>query len=98
VRRDIALLLDKTITAEQITSVIHQAVAQQDNAATDKAFQHCAVFDVYTGERIDAAKKSLALALYFQHGERSLNDEEVQQTVSYIVTALEAQLAAVLRN
>jgi phenylalanyl-tRNA synthetase beta chain len=56
------------------------------------------VFDVYTGERIDADKKSVAFSLTFRHDDRTLQDEEVQNLVQQILQALADQCSAQLRQ
>lgn len=93
VRRDIALLVGKDITAAAITDVISISVTK-----AEKILQHCSIFDVYQGDSIESGKKSIAVALQFQHDERSLNDEDVQQQIDLIVAALEKELGAQLRN
>ncbi|MCG6197623.1 hypothetical protein H1215_10630, partial [Anoxybacillus sp. LAT_38] len=55
------------------------------------------LFDVYTGERIAADKKSVAFSLVFRHPERTLQDDEIQQVTAAVVDALKAQTGAELR-
>ncbi len=89
VRRDIAVVVDESIMLQSMQDII------RDNAG--EQLVNSWVFDVYQGPGVEEGKKSLAVAMSFQHQERSLNDEEVQQTVDRVVEALEKQLAAVLR-
>ena len=56
------------------------------------------VFDIYTGERLGADKKSAALSLVYRHAERTLTDEEVTELHSHVVTKLEQSFAAELRK
>jgi len=66
-------------------------------AATD-VLKNLELFDVYRGEGIDSGKKSLAIGLTFQAGERTLSDEEVDGYVEQVVGALSQQLEAELRG
>ena len=55
------------------------------------------LFDVYRGQGIDTAKKSMALGVVLQHRERTLTDEEVNATMDRMVAALASQCGAALR-
>ena len=41
------------------------------------------LFDVYSGKGVEDGKKSLALGVTWRHPERTLNDEEVNETVCW---------------
>ncbi|WNQ10254.1 phenylalanine--tRNA ligase subunit beta [Paenibacillus aurantius] len=56
------------------------------------------VFDIYTGERLGAGRKSAALSLVYRHPERTLTDEEVTELHGKVVTALEQTFEAELRK
>jgi phenylalanyl-tRNA synthetase beta chain len=56
------------------------------------------VFDVYTGEKLGAGKKSVALSLVYRHAERTLTDEEVTELHGAVVTAIEQTFGAELRK
>lgn len=90
VRRDLAVVVDESVTAEALRCCVgHAGVDVLDNLE---------LFDVYRGEGIDPGKKSLAIGLSFRHGSRSLVDTEVEQGLRAIVDALEKQFGAVLRG
>jgi phenylalanyl-tRNA synthetase beta chain len=89
VRRDIALLVDESLPLQSLQDVIEANAGDQ--------LLKSWVFDVYQGEGVASNKKSVAIAMSFQHQSKSLNDEEVQQIVDNILQVLEKQLAAVLR-
>ena len=90
VRRDIAVIIDKAVEASRIRSVVRQHAGEWQ--------QECIIFDVYAGQGIEEGKKSLALGITFQHPERSLTDEEIQQAIDAVVAALEKEVSAKLRN
>jgi phenylalanyl-tRNA synthetase beta chain len=56
------------------------------------------VFDIYTGERLGANRKSVAIALVYRHVERTLLDEEVTELHAKVVQTLEQQYEAELRK
>jgi phenylalanyl-tRNA synthetase beta chain len=55
------------------------------------------VFDLYRGEQVGEGRKSLALALEFRAGDRTLTDEEVAERREAIRAAL-AELGGSLRE
>ena len=60
-------------------------------------FKEVALFDLYTGKQVGEGKKSLAFALRFQSGEKTLTDEEVDSAVEKIVAAAGKDFGAELR-
>ena len=98
VRRDLALVVDKIVSADAIIATIEQVAAKQLAKDEAQVLQSCSVFDVYTGDSIETNKKSLAVALHFQHDERSLNDKDVQGIIDNAVSTLEQKHGALLRN
>lgn len=88
VTRDIAVLLDETVT--------HQEVLTSIMSAGVKSLQACLLFDSYSGDEIASGKKSMAYRLTFQKGDDSLTDDEVQGYMIKISKAL-ASLGAEVR-
>jgi len=89
VTRDLALVVDRNVPAAALERVIRQAAGDLLESLT--------LFDVYTGERIAADKKSMAFSLVYRHLERTLQDEEIQQVTASVVQALKEQTGAELR-
>ena len=56
------------------------------------------VFDVYTGENVDADKKSIAFTLNFLNLERTLTEEEVMEVFNNIISKVVEKHNAVLRD
>jgi phenylalanyl-tRNA synthetase beta chain len=86
--RDIALVVDATITNRQITDII-------------KGFSlisEVVLFDVYSGKQVAAGKKSLAYRLVYQSAEHTLTDEEVNKVQEKILAKLVKELGATLRT
>jgi len=90
VRRDLALLLD----AATPYSTVEQAVVGEN----EPLFTAITPFDIYTGEKIPVGKKSLAIALTFRHGDRTLMTEEVTEALGRIVTRLRELAGAEIRS
>lgn len=92
IRRDLSLLLDESIRAQQVEQVVRQAL----DPCFLKTFY---VFDVYTGGGLmDMGKKSMAVGVVLQSENRTLQDEEIQTMMNTVIQALEQQLNAVLRS
>lgn len=89
VRRDLALLADRDVSATAVLDVIRENAGEW---LTDLR-----LFDVYQGKGIDPLRKSLAVGLTWQHPSRTLTDDEVNASTQQILTSLEARLNATLR-
>lgn len=90
VRRDIAMILSQNITAAQI----QQKIVDNSN----ELLKNVELFDIYQGKGIDLGKKSVAVGLTFQHPSRTLMDDEVNGFVQKIVSALNQEFGATLRE
>ncbi|QUX96149.1 phenylalanine--tRNA ligase subunit beta [Marinomonas sp. CT5] len=90
VRRDLALLVDRSVPVSELERVIAETAGE--------ALKNVLVFDVYQGQGIDETKKSVALGLTWQHPSHTLSDEEVNNSVEQTVAALSEQLGAVVRG
>ena len=90
VRRDLALLVDRSVAAEAVLGASREAAGEH--------LRNLTLFDVYQGKGIDPQRKSLALGLTFQHSSRTLTEDEVNTTVDAVVGVLKERLAATLRN
>ena len=89
ITRDLALVADETVPAADIEERIRKAAG--------KALESVTLFDVYTGERIAAGKKSLAYNLVMRADDRTLTDEEAEEAVKKVLHSL-AELGVVLRS
>ena len=89
IRRDLALSVSDSITAGVIKRCL--------NDIKSDILKEIQVFDVYSGEGIEQGKKSIAVALYMQHKERTLTDDEVNTLISIITKQLKKQADAAIR-
>ncbi|WP_243291213.1 phenylalanine--tRNA ligase subunit beta [Bacillus sp. FJAT-47783] len=90
ITRDIALVVDRTVSAGQLKETII--------AAGGKLLKDVKVFDVYEGEHLEAGKKSVAFSLRYFDPERTLTDEEVTKAHTQVLTAVEEEFGATLRG
>lgn len=89
VRRDIALLISDKINVSEIQQLIEQTGGELLHSTW--------LFDVYTGQGVEAGKRSLAFALLWQHPTRTLEDAEIKSGMDNILQVLENTYQATLR-
>ncbi|WP_411684420.1 phenylalanine--tRNA ligase subunit beta [Acinetobacter indicus] len=89
VRRDIALLISDKINVSEIQQLIEQTGGELLHSTW--------LFDVYTGQGVEAGKRSLAFALLWQHPTRTLEDAEIKSGMDNILKVLENTYQATLR-
>ena len=90
IRRDIALLVDKSVSFANIEKVLN-------DSQIEELISH-RIFDVYEGEGVEVKQKSMALGLIFQDFSRTLEDADINSHVESIVQLLEKHTGAVLRS
>jgi phenylalanyl-tRNA synthetase beta chain len=90
IRRDIAIVVDQSVTAARVQSCIA--------AASGGLLQELQLFDVYQGKGIDSGRKSLALGLTLQDTVRTLTDQDVASVVETVLQELKTNLGASLRE
>lgn len=89
VTRDIAMLVDESVTVGEIENIIKK----NGKALLEEA----KLFDVYRGEQIPKNKKSVAYALVYRGENKTLKDEDVNKVHDNVVKALSEKLSAELR-
>ncbi len=89
VRRDISFWVNEEYAAQTILDKVHEKGGDWLNQAY--------LFDVYLAEEAKK-KRSLALALYWQHPSRTLVDAEVDAFVQKVVVNLKQSFAIQLRD
>jgi len=88
--RDIAVVVDRAVTAERLLGEIR--------AAGGELLRQVRLFDIYEGESIAQGKKSLAFALTYQADDRTLTDKEVDRAHKKIEDRLRHNLKAQIRG
>lgn len=89
VRRDLALLIDKSTTYESIYNL-----AKQSEKTLLKDIN---LFDVYEGEKLPEGKKSYALSFTIQDNTKTLTDVQIDKIMSKLQQTFESELGATLR-
>jgi phenylalanyl-tRNA synthetase beta chain len=90
IRRDLAVLVDDGTPAQVVKDCIQ--------AATPEILTNLQLFDEYRGKGIDSGRKSLAFSLILQKQDRTLTDDEVESVISDVMSYLNKELGATLRE
>ncbi len=90
VQRDLAIVLDKDISYQQVEQVTEQLKID--------ALQSFDLFDVFENEKIGVGKKSYALSYTFQLQDRTLTDKEIEELVQQLIKAYKNKLQAQIRE
>jgi phenylalanyl-tRNA synthetase beta chain len=90
VRRDLSLVIDKSVTYDRVKSVAEKAGG--------KLLRKISVFDVYQGEKIESGKKAYALSFILQDQENTLTDKVIEKTMSKLIEAFQEQVGAIIRS
>lgn len=88
VKQDLAFTVNESVSAAQLEQAIRDAAGD--------ALESIELFDVFTGEQVGEGKKSLAYAVVFRSGEKTLAAEDSEAIRQAIVTKA-AELGAQLR-
>lgn len=89
VKRDLALLVDQSVTFEQIEKIV--------KASEKKLLKGVSLFDVYEGKNLEAGKKSYAISITLQDAEKTLQDKQIDNVMNKIISNLEREAGAKLR-
>lgn len=89
VRRDLALLIDKNITFDEIKKIAYETERHLLKSVT--------LFDVYEGKNMEAGKKSYAVSFILQDDNKTLTDNVIDKVMKKIQQNLETNLGAKLR-
>src|SRR5699024_3802618 len=80
VTRDMALLVNQTVTHQELVATIHQSGG--------RFLRQVQLFDVYEGANLGENHKSMAYSLTFLNSEATLTDEEITKALEKITKAL----------
>ncbi|MCU0324939.1 MAG: hypothetical protein MUF45_06755 [Spirosomaceae bacterium] len=90
VRRDLSLVIDKTVSFEQIEKLAYRTERNLLTAIN--------VFDIYEGENLGADKKSYSVSFTLLDMEKTLTDDVIDKSMQKLITAYEKELGAVIRK
>ena len=89
VKRDLALLIDTTVTMADIEKVVKES--------EKKILRDVALFDVYEGDKLPEGKKSYAITITLRDDEKTLQDKYIDNVMNRIIANLRNRLGAELR-
>ncbi len=89
VTRDLSLICAEEITVAQVETVI--------TAAAGKLLRGVKLFDIYRGVGVPEGKKSMAFSMELRADDRTLTDADSEGVMTKVLSALKANLDAVLR-
>ena len=90
VKRDLALLVDKSVTFSQLRSIAF--------ATEKKLLKSVSLFDVYEGDKLPEGKKSYALSFILEDKSQTLTDKQIERTMANIQAQLEQKTGAEIRK
>ncbi|MEE4214666.1 MAG: phenylalanine--tRNA ligase subunit beta [Bacteroidales bacterium] len=89
VRRDLALLVDRSVSFEQIRSIAYK---------TEKnLLREVGLFDVYESENLGKNKKSYAVSFILRDNKRTLTDKIIDKVMAKLIKAFETESGAQIR-
>ena len=88
--RDLAVIVDESVTAEQLLSEVRVGGGKQLVKAR--------IFDIYRGKGVDFGRKSVALGLTFGDFSHTLKDTDVTAVIDKIIKQLSERFSATLRD
>jgi len=89
VERDLAVVVEEAVTAEQIIGVATKYAG--------KTLSDIRIFDIYRGKGIEKGYKSVAIKFEFTSYEKTLTDEEINNKMNKVIKMLDNELNAKLR-
>lgn len=89
VRRDLALLLDESVTYADLRKSAFRV--------GKKLLKQVGLFDVYRGDKIAEGKKQYALSFVLQDADKTLTDNDVEKVMSKLLSTFQNEFGATLR-
>lgn len=90
VRRDLALVVPESVQWAEIEACVRKTLGGR--------LQSTVLFDVYRGAGLPDSSKSLAIGLILHEYSRTLNDSEIETSISEVLSSLANDCQAVLRG
>lgn len=90
VRRDLAFVLDKSVTIRDIETVVRETL--------NGMLWDFVVFDVFGGSQFADNQHSIGIGITLRHQSRTLQDEEVNNLMNEVVEKITTQFRAKLRT
>jgi phenylalanyl-tRNA synthetase beta chain len=91
IRRDLSFIMEDTIEVGNVLQLVKRVISPL-------LLKEVAVYDIFKGESIPVGMKSVAIAMYLQHPEKTLIDADITEMMSHIIQALIASFSIQLRD
>ncbi|HLR67152.1 phenylalanine--tRNA ligase subunit beta [Virgibacillus alimentarius] len=90
ITRDIAFIVDENVVAGDLKASIEEIGAP--------LVKKVRIFDVYQGENLPEGKKSIAYSLVYRHPEKTLKDDEVEESYQQIIDEVNKKYDSYIRS
>ena len=90
VKRDIALVVPMSTPSGELVAAILQS--------GEKLVEHCDVFDVYQGDKIESGFKSVALSITYRSQTKTLTEKNVEKAHNKLVKLLAGTFSGSFRE
>ena len=90
VKRDIALVVPATAPSGELVGAVLQS--------GEKLIEHCDVFDVYQGDKIESGFKSVALSITYRSKTKTLTEKNVEKAHTKLVALLTSKFSGSFRE
>lgn len=90
VQRDLALIVDKNITYNQVQTVVASAKINY--------LKGIKLFDVFESDKLGAGKKSMAINFNFSDDTKTLTDKEIDDVMNKLIKSFEKNIQAEIRK
>lgn len=89
VKRDLALLVDSAVSYAELRQIAFQT--------EKKLLKDVTLFDVYTGDKLEAGKKSYALGFVLQDESKTLDEKTIDNTMNRLIDSFAKKAGATIR-
>ncbi|MBS9775856.1 MAG: phenylalanine--tRNA ligase subunit beta [Fusobacterium sp.] len=89
VPRDLAIVLDRDVLVGDMVNDIKKTV---------KLVEKINIFDVYTGDKIESNKKSVAMSIVLRDKNKTLTDENIENAVKEILSLISKKYSGEIRQ
>ncbi|MDB4174097.1 phenylalanine--tRNA ligase subunit beta, partial [Bacteroidia bacterium] len=90
VRRDLSLVLDKSVTYKEVQKIANQTLQQ--------TLTRTLLFDVYEGKPLADNQKSFAVGFFLYNPKKTMEDTEIENLMSKLIANFEKNLNATIRK
>jgi len=90
VRRDLSLVLDKSVTYKEVQKIANQTLQQ--------TLTRTLLFDVYEGKPLADNQKSFAIGFFLYNPKKTMEDTEIENLMSKLIANFEKNLNATIRK